>query len=257
VLRLRRLFDLGEAQPALVALGLLSETDDGPVSNLAEASETREGVMHGASGRNHFQFPPEDPTLSFVPNTEEEREGRLAILSKALICLGDIARYRELYNESNGRRAGQEDGPARRGRNRRGGAADIPPRPRNYDKARQCYEQARLLVPYEGNPSHQLAILSSYQKDSFSSLIHYYRALCVSQPYDTAAENLGTVLTKALEMWRQRTRRDRDKNGTNDIQLPPRVRIEVFKERVVVLHALWRVGMEKGIEKYVPSSQRH
>lgn len=253
VLRLRRLFDLNEAQPALIALGLLSERDDSVVSNLAaEASETREGVMHGASGRNHFQFPPEDPNVSFVPSTLEEQESRMAILSKALICLGDIARYRELYNESHGRRAGHEDGPPRRGRSRRGGAAvDIPPRPRNYDKARQCYEQARLLVPYEGNPSHQLAILSSYQKDSFSSLIHYYRALCVSQPYDTAAENLGTVLTKALEMWRQRSRRERDKNGTNDLQLPPRVRIDIFKERVVVLHALWRVGMEKGIEKYV------
>ncbi|KAF8895874.1 hypothetical protein CPB84DRAFT_1815932 [Gymnopilus junonius] len=222
VLRLRRLFDLSEAQPALITL---------------------------ASGRNHFQFPPDDPNASFTPSTPEERESRMAILSKALICLGDIARYRELYNESHGRRAGHEDGPPRRGRSRRGGAvADIPPRPRNYDKARQCYEQARLLVPYEGNPSHQLAILSSYQKDSFSSLIHYYRALCVSQPYDTAAENLGTVLTKALESWRQRSRRERDRNGANDLQLPTRVRIDIFKERVVVLHALWRVGMEKGIE---------
>ncbi|KDR77107.1 hypothetical protein GALMADRAFT_429038 [Galerina marginata CBS 339.88] len=258
VLRLRRLFDLGEAQPALVVLGLLTETDDGGVVNHVEPAETREGVMHGASGRNHFQFPPEDPTLSFVPTTMEEREGRLAILSKALICLGDIARYRELYNESNGRRAGHEDGPPRRGRNRRGGGgADAPPRPRNYEKARQCYEQARLLVPYDGNPWHQLAILSSYQKDSFGSLINYYRALCVSQPYDTAAENLGTVLTKALEMWRQRTRRERDKNGTNDIQLPPRVRVELFKERVVVLHALWRVGMEKGIEKMKSISPKH
>lgn len=248
VLRLRRLFDLHEVQPALLALNLL-DPDTIVSSNVPEASETRDGVMHGASGRNHFQFPPEDPSLLFTPKTSEERESRLAILSKALICLGDIARYRELYTESNGRRAGHEDGPGRRGRNRRGGAPDLGPRPRNYDKARQCYEQARMLVPYEGNPSHQLAILSSYQKDSFSSLIHYYRALCVNQPYDTAAANLNTVLTKALEMWRQRTRRERDKSGSNEIQLPPRVRIDLFKERVVVLHALWRVGMDKGLEK--------
>uniref|UniRef100_A0A8H7XU36 Protein SMG7 n=1 Tax=Psilocybe cubensis TaxID=181762 RepID=A0A8H7XU36_PSICU len=257
VLRLRRLFDLREAHPALVALGLL-EADNVAASSIPEVSETRDGVMHGASGRNHFQFPPEDPSVSFAPTTAEEREGRLAILSKALICLGDIARYRELYNESNGKRAGHEDGGSgRRGRNRRGGGPDLPPRPRNYDKARQCYEQARLLVPYEGNPSHQLAILSSYQKDSFASLIHYYRALCVSQPYDTAAENLGTVLSKALEMWRQRTKRERDKNGTNDMQLPPRVRVELFKERVVVLHALWRVGMDKGLEKMKSMSPKH
>jgi len=253
VLRLRRLFDLTEAQPALVALGLLTDSTDAPPPNLGEAADTREAVMHGATGRNHYQFPTEDPTVSFVPTTPEERESRLAILSKALICLGDIARYRELYNESNGRpRAGQEDAvPGRRGRNRRGGVPDVPPRPRTYDKAQQCYEQARLLVPYEGNPSHQLAILASYQKDSFSSIIHYYRALCVSQPYDTAAENLGTVLSKALEMWRQRTRRERDKNTSAESQIPPRVRVETFKEKVVVLHALWRVGMDKGVEKYV------
>lgn len=250
VLRLRRLFDLTEAQPALVALGLMTEIDDIPAAT--ETAETRDGVMHGASGRNHYQFPPEDPAVSSLPTTPEERESRLAILSKALICLGDIARYRELYNESGGKRAGQEEGTSsRRGRNRRGGGPENPPRPRNYTKAQQCYEQARLLVPTEGNPSHQLAILASYKKDSFASLIHYYRALCVSQPYDTAAENLGTVLSKALETWRQRMKKERDKNASSDAPLSLRVKIETFLESVVVLHALWRVGSEKGVEKCV------
>ncbi|KAF8960934.1 hypothetical protein BDZ97DRAFT_1760391 [Flammula alnicola] len=259
VLRLRRLFDLDEAQPALLALGLMTDADDVPATvSATEGAETRDGVMHGANGRNHFQFPPEDLTASFVPTTPEERESRLAILSKALICLGDIARYRELYNESGGKRAGQEDGgPGRRGRNRRGGAIDNPPRPRNYNKAQQCYEQARMLVPSEGNPSHQLAILASYKKDSFGSLIHYYRALCVSQPYDTAAENLGTVLTKALEMWRQKMRRERDRSTSNDAHPSLRLRIEAFQESVVVLHALWRVGMDKGVEKMKSISPKH
>ncbi|KAF9484119.1 hypothetical protein BDN70DRAFT_850450 [Pholiota conissans] len=259
VLRLRRLFNLTEAQPALVALGLMTEIDDIPAST--EALETRDGVMHGASGRNHYQFPPEDPTASqaSLPTTPEERESRLAILSKALICLGDIARYRELYNESNGRRPGQEEGAtsSRRGRNRRGGGSEAPPRPRNYSKAQQCYEQARMLVPSEGNPSHQLAILSSYKKDSFGSLIHYYRALCVSQPYDTAAENMGTVLSKALETWRQRMKKERDKNTANEPPASLRAKIDAFQEKVVVLHALWRVGTEKGVEKMKAVAPKH
>ncbi|KAF8173689.1 hypothetical protein BJ912DRAFT_1033967 [Pholiota molesta] len=256
VLRLRRLFDLTEAQPALVALGLMTEIDDIPATT--ETSETRDGVMHGTSGRNHYQFPPEDPAVTSLPTTPEEREGRLAILSKALICLGDIARYRELYNESGGKRAGQEEGTSsRRGRSRRGGGPENPPRPRNYTKAQQCYEQARLLVPTEGNPSHQLAILASYKKDSFASLIHYYRALCVSQPYDTAAENLGTVLSKALETWRQRMKKERDKNASSDATPSLRVKIETFLESVVVLHALWRVGSEKGVEKMKSISPKH
>ncbi|KAF9541343.1 hypothetical protein CPC08DRAFT_770626 [Agrocybe pediades] len=242
VLRLRRLFDLTEAHPALLALGLLTDVDE---ISTVEASETRDGVMHGANGRNHFQFPPEDTTVSCAPTTPEERQQRLAILSKALVCLGDIARYRELYNESNGRKP----------RNK------LPPRPRNYDKARQCYEQARLLVPYDGNPSHQLAILSSYQKDAFGSLVHYYRSICVAQPYDTAADNLNTVLHKALDAFRQKAKKEKhDKdleNGGNEAQLVPKIRIDIFKERVVVLHALWRVGMDKGVEKMKAISPKH
>ena len=259
VLRLRRLFDLREAQPSLVALGLLAENDDGTstsniavASSTADAGEVRDGVVHitNANGRNHFQFPPEDLSITFPPTSSEDKSTKMAILSKALICLGDIARYRELYSESGGRpRAGHEEGPSRRGRNRRGSANDTSPKARSYDKAQQCYEQARSLVPDEGNPSHQLAILASYQKDSFTSLIHYYRALCVRQPYDTAAENLGTVLAKALDQWRQKTRRDRDKNGPDDSQLAPKVRIDLLRERIVVLHAVWRLGMEKGVLK--------
>jgi protein SMG7 len=252
VLRLYRLFDLHEAQPALHVIGLLGGTDDVvPPTSATEGPivETRDSVIHGSNGRNHFQFPPEDPAASFAPTTPEEHATRMAILTKAVICLGDIARYRELYNESGGRpKAGHETGgPARRGRNRRGGAAaEVFARQRTYEKAQLCYEQARLLLPYEGNPSHQLAILASYKKDAFASLVHYYRALCVRQPYDTAAENLGIILTKALELWRQRTRR-----GEKHVETPPapRVRVEIFKEKVVVLHALWRVGMDKGVEK--------
>ena len=252
ILRLFRLFDLQEAQSALHVIGLLGRTDDVvPSTSTAEGPivETRDGIMHGSNGRNHFQFPPDDPAVSFAPTTPEERAARMAILTKAVICLGDIARYRELYNESGGRpKAGHEDSSsARRARNRRGGAtAEAFPRLRTYEKAQLCYEQARLLVPYEGNPSHQLAILASYKKDSFASLIHYYRALCVRQPYDTAAENLGTVLTKALDLWRQRTKRGEKQADTS---FSPRARIENFKEKVVVLHALWRIGLEKGVEK--------
>ena len=103
---------------------------------------------------------------------------------------------------------------------------------RTYEKAHLCYEQTRLLVPYEGNPSHQLAILASYKKDSFASLIHHYRALCVRQPYDTAAENLGTVLTKDLDLWRQRTKRG-EKQVDTSFSPRARIDIETFKEIVV------------------------
>jgi hypothetical protein len=260
VVRLRRSFGLDEAQSALVALKILS-SDEATTITDAHTQESPEQPSHregpASNGRNQFQFPPEDSTPSAPLQSSEERAGRLTILSKAMVCLGDIARYRELYNESGGRpKAGHEESslPARKiARNKRGGAPgmEVIPRARNYDKAQQCYEQARLLVPYEGNPSHQLAILASYQKDLFGSLIHYYRALCVLQPYDTASENLGTVLNKALDQWKTRTKREKEKNGGKAAErngsspLAPRLRVENFKEKVVVLHALWRLGVDR------------
>ncbi|KAF8872464.1 hypothetical protein BD779DRAFT_1452737 [Infundibulicybe gibba] len=252
VIRLQRSFSLDEARPALISLGILSATHDDSIRPLDDV-ESPPGGLSAANGRNHFQFPPEDDENSLIPIDTAQRQGRLAILSKALVCLGDIARYREQYNESGGRsRIGHEDTvPGRRGRNRRSGAPDIAPRPRNYDKAQQCYEQARYLVPHEGNPSHQLAILASYKQDLFSSLVHYYRALCVRQPYDTAADNMGVIMTKALEQWRN------SKPAEPHVQLSPNPSISSFKQKVVALHALWRVGMEKGIPKMESITRDH
>ncbi|KAK0451838.1 hypothetical protein EV421DRAFT_2031552 [Armillaria borealis] len=236
VTRYQRSFALDEARPALLALEIIPAT--GSVDNDAIPP----------NGRNHFQFPRGDSIESVAPTTPEQRESRLSILSKALVCLGDIARYREQYNEGGGRgKIGHDEFP-RRGRNRRGGASggESLPRPRNYAKARHCYEQARLLVPHDGNPSHQLAILASYQKDSFESLAHYYRALCVRQPYDTAAENMGTVLTKALEQWKVRSKKEKDTGPPVDpSQVPKIVVVTALKEKVVILHALWRLGLQK------------
>ncbi|KAH6903162.1 hypothetical protein BKA70DRAFT_1373991 [Coprinopsis sp. MPI-PUGE-AT-0042] len=200
VLRMYRAFGLEEAQPALAMLGL--------------------------------------PAQSLVPTNPAARESRLAILSKALICLGDIARYRELYNE-----AGRTGRPARRG-----APVDIAPQPRLYDNAQQRYDQARWLVPQEGNPFHQLAILATYRKDGFASVYCYYRALCVRQPYETAAENLATVLQKALDQWK-RSRKDRDRmlaTRTFDVK----DRVQLFKERVVILHAVWRKGIDRMDSKF-------
>ncbi|KAG1752084.1 hypothetical protein EDB19DRAFT_1903483 [Suillus lakei] len=245
VARYQRSFALHEARHILSTLNIAIPDDLGAPNGSIGGHE---GVPNPGFGRNQFQFPLEGNTPS--PTNSAERETNLAILSKAIVCLGDMARYRELYNEGGGRpRAGQEDGAGssrRGGRNRRGGAPgfDSIPRARNYDKAVQCYDQARLLVPSEGNPSHQLAILAFYQNDMFSSLLHYYRALCVRQPYDTASENVKKILNKSLDQQAKRTR-----EGVQAVpefgDLPPRLRVESFKEKVVLLHALWRLGSDK------------
>ena len=110
----------------------------------------------------------------------------------------------------------------------------------NYSRARVIYEQARLLLPNDGNASHQLAILSSYQKDSFRSLLHYYRALCVQHPYDTASDNLNTVLKKSLDQYRVSKA-----NQGDDSQAVQKIRVDRFLELVVVLHGLWYLDSDE------------
>ena len=258
IVRIRRIFALDDAQHVLAELGIIPDDATPPPEN-------------GPPKRNHFQFPSDADVAavapSLTPTTRDQRESRMAILSKALVCLGDIERYKEQYNEAGGRpRAGHEDGPPaagasgnqKGGRGKKGAAgasgngaqAPTMPRMRNYDKAQQCYQQARILVPQDGNPAHQMAILASYQKDVFGSLVHYYRALCVRSPYDTAAENLGTVLTKTLDQWKARgAKRDREREkeiARGDAPpMAPRLRVESFKEKLIVLHALWRVPPEE------------
>ena len=223
LVRYQSQFGLNETKPALVKAEVLSPDQD-------EGSSADTG---------RSMFPEHAETL---PMTDDERQARLATFTKLLVCLGDIARYREQYNDGGGRpRAGHEEGPPRKtGRGGRRGGFEPVARPRNYNRAKGIYDQARLLLPDDGNASHQLAILSSYQKDSFGSLLHYYRALCVRQPYDTASDNLNTVLKKALDQYRSFKG-----TVTDDPHASQKVRVDRFLESVVVLHGLWYLDADE------------
>ena len=227
----RRAFDLHEAQPILVSLEMVSANpEDNP--DPAPDGRTRGYLLPRHSG-------------TAIHCTAEQRQAKLSSVSKALIFLGDIARYKEQYNEAGGRpKAGIETGPPARtsGKNKK---TPIP-RARDYEKARQRYEQARALVPHEGNPSNQLAILSSYQMDTFNAVVHYYRAICVQQPYDGAAENMGKSLKKSLDFWNTKGKAKQQEATV------PRLKIEVLKEQIIALHAYW--GQYQGVETVVPES---
>lgn len=204
------------------------------LSSIKSRALNQEQVSKSEVARN--QFPPDDGQV--VDLTLEQREAKLATWSKLLVCMGDIERYREQYNDSEGRpRAGHEEGaprkPNRGGKN--GTGHEVIPRPRNYSKAKVVYEQARRVTPDDGNASHQLAILASYQKDVFASVLHYYRSVCVRSPYDPASENLAVLLRKALEQYA--ASRDRPAEPANT----PRKRVDRFKEAAVVLHGIWVV----------------
>jgi hypothetical protein len=196
-------------------------------------------------------YPPENtatpPPLS--------RDSALAILGKALVCLGDLARYREQYNESGGRpRAGQEYGPPaiptrRPGRRGRGGghAAAIAavPRERDYEYAGRLYEAAQRIVPADGNAYHQLAILANYKGEQFNTLVHYVRSLCVSQPYEPGAMNMDAMLRKALDEWKAEQRLSERERPAAGGERSAKDQINALKKNILVLHGFWLFGGDK------------
>lgn len=256
VARYHRSFSLHEAYPALVALSIVPPQDSLTIPGLADAGaghEESNGNDDNANSRlvrDHHGLPPEDAIIPPLPlglDAAEQHSMSLAILAKALVCLGDIARYRELYNESGGRpKAGHEDGvgvpPARRGRHRRGGVnggLDMVARARNYERAISYYEHARTLVPQEGNAAHQLAILAFYQGDVANALYWYYRALCVKAPYEAALGNLRKVLGKVVDGREKKAGEAGDEGAEG---LPTKHKVERMKENIVLLHALLHPG---------------
>lgn len=228
--RLQRQFSLKETDAGMNQLSILPPEDGPPTS----------APPRGEAGRNVFPPEPAEPTQC----NEAEKTARLATFSKFLVCFGDIARYREQYNEAGGRpRAGHEDGaPVRRGRGRRGGAPDLPARPRNYARAEAAYALARLLAPDDGNPFHGLAILMGYQKERFNTVYYYYRALSVRQPFDPAVGNLASVLRKGLE--EHASKRSENQSRANDEVNSDKVRVEKFLDYVLILHGLWEVDTD-------------
>ncbi|KAJ6489891.1 hypothetical protein C8R45DRAFT_992076 [Mycena sanguinolenta] len=207
---------------------------------------------------NHFGFPSALPADSNEGVRVDEGTAH-SVLSKALVCLGDIARYREQYKFP-------PKGAAHnnyKGHNvKKGNNVYIEPRP-NYARARALYLAAHALAPAEGNAAHQLAILAGYESDTLASLAWYLRALCVRAPFDTAGENLAGVLARVSAAERRSGsasggggKRVGKEDGLGDVgreddptlpltdeeeeRDPPRVRIERFRREVVLLHALWR-----------------
>ncbi|XP_071789924.1 telomerase-binding protein EST1A-like [Asterias amurensis] len=97
---------------------------------------------------------------------EPRRTVKLALLSaqRCMIALGDIARYKELTNDTT-----------------------------NYGKARGWYLKAQHLAPRNGRPYNQLAILALYTRRKLDAVYYYMRSLAASNPFLTARESLMSL----------------------------------------------------------------
>lgn len=223
ILRFARAFVLEEAQPQLDALQL---------TRPANGNQHHQHLDEDSSSGRNSTFPADLKPMAPPP---AQREKKVAMLVKAIISLGDLARYKEQYNERQGRpKAGAEDVPPRWATKGSRKSGETVPRPRNYARAHACYNQARLLLPDAGQASHQLAILASYQADTFGAILHYYRSICVKHPFVVAQENLNKTLAKTYEAYcAEPSVPAKDDHATRAV-------VDRFKKDVVILHCMWR-----------------
>ncbi|KAM9460468.1 nonsense-mediated mRNA decay factor SMG7-like isoform 1-T1 [Salvelinus alpinus] len=86
------------------------------------------------------------------------------ICQHCLVHLGDVARYRNQTSQ-----------------------------------AESYYRHAAQLVPSNGQPYNQLAILASSKGDHLTTIFYYCRSIAVKFPFPAASTNLQKALTKAIE----------------------------------------------------------
>ncbi|KAG0057570.1 hypothetical protein BGZ83_008152 [Gryganskiella cystojenkinii] len=156
------------------------------IQNLASCYDLNE------MGANMQSFPlaGKNPTLEI---TEAARQGAISSCHKCYIFLGDLARYRQTYNDS--------------------------PK-KNWSAARDYYNEARNLLPSSGNPYNQLAVIATFAPNNFLALYFYYRSLAVRLPFMTARNNIKVLIQKMTadpEKGRKFVREERhnDRNSVN------------------------------------------
>ncbi|KDN53543.1 hypothetical protein K437DRAFT_271470 [Tilletiaria anomala UBC 951] len=230
--RVVRVFGLEEARVCLEALDI--PCDDNV--SASDATWTTSGDMTSAAFDRSARVAPAprevEGDVKYAAQQPSNRHRLLDVMHKALICCGDLARYREMYNEPQSRSEGPQTNREGKGVSKcgRGGSNGQRLRPvlkkAEYSRAVACYEQARTLLPNNGNPSNQIAVIAMYHHDHFSAVYHYYRALCVKTPFDSARQNLESTFKKALGLWRNdgassaKAVANRKRDRTTDIWLP-------------------------------------
>lgn len=132
-----------------------------------------------ALGVTISQAQPDDGQEREELSTEEKlarRAGAVPLAHKALICFGDLARYRELYSEpAAGTPNPVTGGGGRRDKGAKGtkGKPEGERKVKNWSRAAECYHQARLLLPDNGAPSPLLTAravsLTTYRREPFES----------------------------------------------------------------------------------------
>ncbi|KAM9320894.1 telomerase-binding protein EST1A [Gastrophryne carolinensis] len=134
-----------------------------------------------------YQFKLEDYMDGMAIRSKPLRKTvKFALISaqRAMICQGDIARYREQVADTC-----------------------------NYGKARSWYLKAQHIAPKNGRPYNQLALLAIYTRRKLDAVYYYMRSLAASNPILTAKESLMSLFEETkrkAEQMEQRQQKEFD-----------------------------------------------
>ncbi|KAI9223760.1 hypothetical protein BC828DRAFT_436693 [Blastocladiella britannica] len=126
----------------------------------------------------------------------EPAEAAALVTFRALIYLGDLARYRDQLLPA-------PVVPSTYG------ASDTVLQP--HAVANDCYTRALRIVPDHGNPHNQRAIVATYQHRDLEAVSEYVRALLAGRPFETAKENLALAMQQGLARCSRRRSADYDR----------------------------------------------
>jgi tetratricopeptide (TPR) repeat protein len=139
-------------------------------SFLRDASSFYEGLLDGHLKISQIVRDGSEFRDDLQNGVEDRSRLYLALLTchRCLIFLGDLERYHQHVNDT-----------------------------RNYSKAERYYRQALELLPENGNPHNQLAVVSTYTNNNLAAVHRYFRSLAVTgQPFATALQNLRIIFEK-------------------------------------------------------------
>ncbi|OUM63015.1 hypothetical protein PIROE2DRAFT_61529 [Piromyces sp. E2] len=67
---------------------------------------------------------------------------------------------------------------------------------KNWSIAENYYQMAIQLIPFNGNPFNQLAVIASYELKSTIAIENYMRSLVIRVPFTTSSDNLYLAIEK-------------------------------------------------------------
>ncbi|KAI8807893.1 hypothetical protein BJ742DRAFT_894790 [Cladochytrium replicatum] len=140
------------------------------------------------------------------------------VCHRCLVFLGDLARYREVHADR---------------------------KEKNWSSSRMFYSLALHLIPDNGNPFNQFAVIDTYEGDRLGAVERYIRSLAIRNAFPTALENLVLLFQKA--------RRPVDGAGSEEPHAEKSPDAQ-FISNFIVLH--WNfVGKERDVLAFTDSTK--